>query len=133
MLANGCNLAGDVPTLAYRIEDRGDGPAVEWEAEPVDVTAEQALAAESEDPHERDERAECDRWLRETLSDGPVPVAGITKAARGAGVSPSALNGSKRRIGARTERYGFGKGSKCSWALAPDASIRDPESPIDFT
>ena len=39
MIANGCNLAGDVPTLGYVIEDRGDGPAVEWGVDPVAVTA----------------------------------------------------------------------------------------------
>jgi hypothetical protein len=132
MLANGCNLAGEVPTLAYRIEDRGDGPAVEWETDPVNVTVEQALSAESEDPHERDERAECDRWLREALSEGPVAAAEVVKAGRAAGFSESALNRSKGRIGARTERDGFGKGSKCSWTLSAAASTRDPESPIDF-
>ena len=48
MLDSGCTLAPTLPTLAYRIEDRGDGPTVEWEAEPVPITTEEALAAESE-------------------------------------------------------------------------------------
>jgi hypothetical protein len=132
VLGNGCNLAGDVPTLAYQVADRGDGPAVEWEAEPVNISVEKALAAESEDPHERDERAACDDWLREVLSGGSVPSPEIIKAGRESGFSESALNRSKRRIGARTVREGFGKGSKCSWTLAADAPTHEPEPPIDF-
>ena len=50
MLDNGCNLAPTVPTLAYRIEDRGDGPRVEWETEADPITTEEALAAESAPP-----------------------------------------------------------------------------------
>jgi hypothetical protein len=122
MLDNGCNLAADVPTLAYRIEDRGDGPAVEWEAEPVEITAEQALAAESEDPDERDERAACDDWLRDVLSNQSALQVEIEKTGRDAGFSKSALNRSKCRIGAKTKRVGFGPGSKCYWALDSDAS-----------
>jgi hypothetical protein len=133
MLDNGCTLSADVPTLAYRIEDRGDGPTVEWEAEAVRITVEQALAAESDDQHERSERVACDDWLRSTLADGPVLHADLIPAGREAGFSSSALNRSKARIGARTHRDGFGKGSKCFWTLPADASIHDPEPPIDFT
>ena len=102
MLDNGCNLADDVPTLAYRIEDRGEGPAIEWEADPVAITAEQALSADAGDPDERGERAECDGWLRAMLADGPALQSDVMKAGRDAGFNPSALNRSKRRIGART-------------------------------
>jgi hypothetical protein len=127
MLANGCNLASDVPTLAYRIEGRGDGPAVEWEAEPVDVTAEQALTAETGDDHERDEARECDHWLRETLAEGPVLATEVFKAAREAGFSQDQAKRAKRRIGAKTDRQGFGPASKCYWIL-PGVAV-PPHSP----
>jgi hypothetical protein len=126
MLDNGCNLAGDVPTLAYRIEDRGDGPAVEWEPDPVAITADQVLSADATDPDERRERAECDDWLRAMLADGPVLHAEIVKAGRDAGFHESALKRSKRRVGARTDRDGFGPGSKCYWTLAGDPTDPDP-------
>jgi hypothetical protein len=95
---------------------------VEWEADPVDITAEQALSAESEDQHERTEARECNEWLRDTLKDGPVLHADLITAGRNTGFNLSALNRSKVRIGAKTVREGFGKGSKCSWTLASDAS-----------
>ncbi len=46
MLDNGGNLGPPAPTLAYSIEDRGDGPRVEWFDEPVPITAEEAIAAD---------------------------------------------------------------------------------------
>jgi hypothetical protein len=130
MLANGCNLSPDVPTLAYRIEDRGEGPTVEWEAEPVRITAEQALAAETGDDHERTEARECDDWLRETLADGPVAAVDIYKAARDAGFSQDQAKRAKRRIGARSERQGFGPDSKCHWRL-PDGDPGRSGVPIE--
>lgn len=119
MLPNGCNLAADPPTLAYRIADRGDGPSVEWEADPVPITAEQALAADAEPPHERGERDECDAWLRDVLSSGRVPQRDIARDGRDAGFTLKQLEASKRRVGARSQRAGFGKGSTCYWTLEP--------------
>jgi hypothetical protein len=43
MLDNGGNLAPAAPTLAYTIEDLGDGPRVIWSDEPVPITVEEAL------------------------------------------------------------------------------------------
>ena len=119
MLPNGCNLADDPPTLAYRIVDRGYGPTVEWEADPVPITAEQALAADAEPPHERGERDECDAWLREVLSCGRVLQRDIAREGRDAGFTPKQLEASKRRLGARSQREGFGPGSTCYWTLEP--------------
>jgi hypothetical protein len=99
---------------------------VEWETDPVAVTAESALAAESADADEQAERQECDRWLRNTLTTGPIPQPEIEASGRDAGFSLSALKRAKSRIGARSYREGFGKGSKCYWTLSPDV-------PIEFT
>ena len=46
MLDNGGNLAPPASTLAYRIEDRGEGTRVEWLDDPLPITAEEALAAD---------------------------------------------------------------------------------------
>jgi RecA-family ATPase len=130
MLDNGCNLVASVPTLAYVIGDHGQGSVVEWETEPVDVTAEQALAAEAVDPHERNERAECDQWLREMLADGRKLQREIVKGGRDAGFGEKALNRAKWRIGARSKRVGFGRDSKCYWTLGTSAH-GGPEPSID--
>jgi hypothetical protein len=117
MLDNGCNLAADLPGLAYQIGVRADGPAIEWGDVAVDVTAAQALAAEADSPDERAELAACDRWLSETLGEGPVSSQDVIRAGRTAGFNPAALNRSKVRIGAKSQRTGFGTTSKCFWAL----------------
>jgi putative DNA primase/helicase len=136
MCDNGGNLAPTAPTLAYVIEDRSDGARVEWLDEPVAITVDEALAAELEagqNPEEGAERRECDDWLRETLAQGRrVLVADIRKAGAEDGFSLNALKRAKRRIGARTDRDGFGPGSKCYWILEvssasePDHTIGNP-------
>jgi hypothetical protein len=132
MLANGCNLAGDVPTLAYQIFDRGAGPAVEWEAEPVSLTVEEALSAEAVDADQREERADCDRWLAQALAAGPLSITDVMEMGRKAGFSQDTLKRAKRRLRIETIREGFGRGSKCHWRLPgsdTSASTDEPSAP----
>jgi hypothetical protein len=74
MLDNGCNLTEEVPTLAYRIADSGEGSQVEWEQDPVPISTEEAMTedppGDREDPFEA---RECDEWLMEALGSGPKP------------------------------------------------------------
>jgi putative DNA primase/helicase len=124
MADNGGNLAPTAPTLAYIIENPGDGPTVEWFHEPVAITVDQALTAQAEaalDPERSRERSEAERWLREVLSAGPVPSKEIEASVKGAGFSIATLRRAKQSIGVESVRDGFGKDSICSWRL-PDAS-----------
>jgi hypothetical protein len=62
------NLATDVGGLAYRIGTDATGtPRIEWEPEPVEISADEALA-QAGDPDERAERQEAADWLKELLS-----------------------------------------------------------------
>jgi hypothetical protein len=131
MLDNGCNLAASVPTLAYRLEDRGDGPAVEWDAEPVAITTEEALQAETEAGHERSEGRECDEWLRETLAVHDQEANEVIKAGRDAGFSRDQVNRAKRRIGIKPRRAGFGSGSKWVWSLPGQPPTRPEDGTED--
>ena len=85
MLDNGGNLAPAAPTLAYTIEDRGDGPRVIWSDEPVPITVEEALRPRlgPRSPGEEPDLSECDEWLRATLADGPVLAADLRRAVSG--------------------------------------------------
>ena len=114
MLDNGGNLAPAAPTLAYVIEDRGDGPRIEWLAEPVAITAEQALAAEQaacQADRDAPERREAESWLREVLSAGPVRVQGNRgRRPRGRLLQddPTSCQGKHRsRVGPGGVREGF--------------------------
>src|SRR5262249_50873768 len=120
---------------AYVIEDRGDGPRVEWLDEPVDITVEQALAAETEaaiDPEQAAENRACDRWLREMLATDRQLAVDVWRTGQDAGFSRDALKRAKLRIGATTEREGFGPGSKCYWRL-DDASTDEVDDTIERT
>ena len=94
MLDNGGNLAPPAPTLAYRIEDRGEGPRVEWLEAPLPITAEEALAADQaacQAGVAAPERREAERWLTDVLSSGPVPAKEVEAAARDAAIARKTL------------------------------------------
>jgi hypothetical protein len=129
MLDNGGNLAPTAPTLAYVIEDRGDGPRVEWLDEPVAITVDEALAAESAaaapgNPAKAGERKEAADWLKEMLHQGPVLAKEILESAPKCGIAPRTLRRAKEDMGVESYREGFGKDSKCFWRM-PNASA-DP-------
>ncbi len=126
MLDNGGNVAPPTPTLAYMIEDRDQGARVRWCDEPVPITVGQALRPLPSPPDEEDRAffgRECDQWLREMLTAGPVLHAEIMHVGREAGFTRDALRRAKRRIGATAYRDGFGPGSRFYWQLK-DASNR---------
>lgn len=129
MLNNGCNLAGDVPTLAYRLENHGDGPTVIWEAETFAVTVEDALLAELDGQREsdREEASECDRWLADALRNGPVETKKILTFGKLVGFSEDQLKRAKKRLSATSTRNGFGENSVWLWSLSvePATSAED--------
>ena len=123
---NGCNLAeGPIPTLAFRIVKTPDGPVMSWEHDSVDITADEALAAEiaslTESRPQRDatKTEECKAWLREVLAGEPVLQKEIEAAAKQAGFTMATCNVAKQKIGAESFRQGFGKDSQSFWRVAP--------------
>lgn len=108
------NLAPDSSGVAYAIGQAANGsPVLEWEPDPVTITAEEALAPvePDEDRSERDEAAE---WLRGALADGPKRTKELMRDARAYGIAERTLQRARRTIGAVVERDGFG--GHCRWA-----------------
>jgi hypothetical protein len=123
MLANGCNLAPDALTLAYNIKDDGSGARIEWESETVSITADVALRCEAKQKDEQvDPKREkqIDKWLAETLADGPIPAHEVIELGEGQGYSEQQLKRAKERIGACSEKLGFGAGWVWSLPSAED-------------
>ncbi|MEM7229439.1 MAG: AAA family ATPase [Planctomycetota bacterium] len=108
------NLAPDVLGLAFGIEDDGGGARIGWEPEPINVSADFALGDQGGD---RDTSAvdEAAEWLTAALEGGPVPAIDLFDRAKADGVSKSALQRAKPRIGAESKRDGFG--GPWSWSL----------------
>jgi putative DNA primase/helicase len=124
MCDNGNNLGPQTGTLGFVIENRGEGPTVEWIDGPIDITAEQALAAESEafeDTKGAPERRSAEAFLSALLKDKPLPYKEIEEAAKNSGVSVMTLRRAKTALGVIVEKIGFDKGTCWKWRL-PDES-----------
>lgn len=114
-----CNLSKDGTGLAYRIGERDGAPVIEWEVEPVTVSAEEALAAANQDNESRSQTDEAVDWLRRELDSGPAKAADVQKQARLAGISDKALRRARERLGIRPHKTEFSGG--WTWALHEDA------------
>jgi len=115
------NLAAPPQGLAYRLEQTivGDGivaSCVAWESEPVSITANQALAAETGTADQRTAKQEAEEFLRAILAGGPVPARDVERAARDGLISPATLRRAKTSLNVDVTREGFGPGSKVLWA-----------------
>ena len=124
--------AQETKALAYSLEgivvgaddETGESivaPRVVWGLEHVDLTADQALAAEA-DGHRSEERgalSEAMEFLRAELAEGRVEVAIIQSTAKRAGISERTLKRARRDLGVVKSREGFGPGGKFYLAL-PD-------------
>jgi archaellum biogenesis ATPase FlaH len=113
------NLAELQTGLAFRLEPMDGIAVVAWEAEPVTLTADEALAAvmrKSEDRRKRPIEASAD-WLREQLAVGPVPMRTIELCSKDAGLTWASVRRAKKRLGVVSLKPDFG--GEWLWALPP--------------
>lgn len=108
-----CNLSPDPDGLAYHMATVADGtPFVEFEAEPVNVRADEALAA----PSKKDDAGnEAAHFLRDLLTPGSMAAKEIFREADSAGYSRDAMKRAKRQIGAKALKTGMKDGWR--WQL----------------
>ena len=125
------NLAEDVSGLAFKIESG----RVEWESQPVSVTADDALAIEQATGEATGDRHAVVDWLSQLLAAGPMPQKDIADAASGHGFTMSQVRRAKQRLGVEARREG-GLGGKGHWvwfvpgyaiAAAVKASVDDTQ------
>jgi putative DNA primase/helicase len=114
-----------MPTLAYRIEEiivgqdpkAGDNiaaPRVVWDGEPVDVSADEAVAAAGNGAAESSARggvqAKVQAFLCDILKDAPVPQKQIEEEAARQGFSANQLRTAKEKLAIASTKSGFGDG-----------------------
>jgi len=109
------NLAPPPQGLAFRLQQTIIGEAgivascVDWEAEPVTITANEALAAEmggaSAKPSE-----EAESFLRELLADGPVAAKQVKADADSVGLAWATVRRAKDRLGIKPHKAGMDAG-----------------------
>ena len=116
------NLARAPQGLAFRLEQSivGDGivaSRILWDGQPVEITANEALAAEAGGTESRTAKAEAVEFLRASLASGSAPAADINRAAREHGLTTKAIRSAREALGVKIVRDGFGPGSKSLWSL----------------
>ena len=117
------NLAAPPQGLAFRLKqtmvgDLGKGivaSRVEWEQEPVRITADEALAAEAADAADTSSGVEAENFLTELLAEGPVQAKQVRADVEAAALSWSTVKRAKARLGIKAEKDGMEGG--WSWSL----------------
>jgi putative DNA primase/helicase len=114
------NLAAMPAGLGYRLTQRfvsNDILAshVEWDHEPVTVTANQALADDRAVASGDDALREAKDFLREALAAGPRPAKDLEKEAKAAGIAERTLRRARKLLKIRAHKDGFREG--WTWVL----------------
>jgi hypothetical protein len=112
-------------SVAFRLEQQIVGDPREgivasrifWDAEPVAITANEALAADAAGAETRTGKADAVEFLQAALAGGLVPATEINRMAREHGLTSEAIRLAREALGVMIERDGFGPGSKSLWSL----------------
>jgi hypothetical protein len=130
------NLApGKQKALAFSFADKVVGhdpesgrpitaPYIAWEADYVDVTASEAMAAtnENKSPSARNEAKE---FLLEYLAEGAMPRKSVEEAADAHGINERTLRRARGELGIKIIKRGFGKDGEWIWELPARRDQRD--------
>ncbi len=125
------NLGADTGGLAYRVGVADNGaPRIEWEAEAVHITADEAMTWRAPDGEHKTATEEAADFLRDLLADGPMKAAAVQREARQAGISEKALRRARERLGIKPRKLDFSGG--WVWEMphedAQDAPVRERAS-----
>jgi len=121
------NIAPLKHGLAYRIEGRhieGDifTSNIMWEATPITISADEALAAHAEDEESRSAGAEAEKFLRDKLKVGPIPAKDGEEHARMLGIATKTLKRARKKLGVLAEKTSLEGG--WTWRLPGENSAK---------
>ena len=102
-----CNQSAQPTGMAFTIE--GDPVRLEWDPDPVQVTADDALSREGNGSGGHSAVDEAIDWLRTALSDGPRPSKELEEEARKNEISGKTLERAKKEIGVESRPGGYHK------------------------
>ena len=116
------NLAQAPQGLAFRLEQClvGNGilaSRIFWDADPVAITANEALAADAAGSETRTAKADAMEFLRPPWPGGQIPAADVKRMAREHGLTDKAIRSAREALGVKVTRNGFGPGSQSLWSL----------------
>jgi hypothetical protein len=126
------NLGGDGLGLAFRIVEKEvsstiRAPALDWEPEHVNMTADEAMAAaRANEGDDGSALREAEEFLRDALSGGSVSHRMIKVDAEGAGISERTLKRAKSKLGVVARKIGMKEG--WVWRLpSPEEGQENPK------
>lgn len=100
MLPTKTNIGRMPSGLAYRIAGDGQAARVEWESDPIDISADEATATEVTRRGPAPDRLnEAVSWLTTQLADGPVETAEIESRATRREISYDTLKRARKKLG----------------------------------
>jgi hypothetical protein len=129
------NLGPKQPTLGFRIEGKEVEPGIEapvaiWEADPMDITADEAMR-EGEDDHVKSSALDdAEEFLGTMLTPDPMPVVQIEADAKAAGLSWSTVKRAKSKMKVNARRIGIGPGAYWEWRLPGKGDQADHVGPL---
>ena len=108
------NVGPEGTGLSFRtqlLKITGDiyAPAIVWE-EPVIISADEALTANTSKPDAAPTRAAAEEFLLEILGDAPLPVRRIETEAKAAGLSWATVRRARDALGIKTAKTGLDGG-----------------------
>jgi len=129
------NVGKDETGLAFSVDTHVLPSGIEtsrvmWEAAPVAVSADEAMAA----PPDEEERSMTDEavdFLREAVSTGRVSAAELKRMGRDQGLSEKALRSARVKLGLEVVREGFGSDLKSYWRFPAGTFDNRPFVPSD--
>jgi AAA domain/Bifunctional DNA primase/polymerase, N-terminal len=95
------NNLGKAGGLAYRLAGEDQATCIEWDTEPVLISAD-----DIDDDGERTPLEEAREWLEAQLAESPVPSASVLKRAKADGIAERTLRRAKDELGIVSEREG---------------------------
>ena len=111
LLAVKSNIGPQASGIAYRLttaqtSKQIEAVRVEWDGEPVDISANEAIAAAAED-RRSSSRHEAEEFLQGYLENGPMPADQVAAAAEANGINERTLRRAKTRLRIVSEKSGY--------------------------
>ncbi len=112
MLAVKNNIGGKADGIAYRLKPGCTSQGIEtcrieWDLEPVIVSANEALAEAASGPKRGVQRREAEEFLTDYLAGGPRAVDDIEAAAEAKGIAERTLRRARERLQIEVEKSDF--------------------------
>jgi len=122
------NLGDDQTGFRFRLDgEPGNTPRVEWDADPVTITADELLAQKT--GKEPTAQADAERWLCDVLADGPVESNRIKRMALRDGYSWGTIRRAQKSLGIKPYKNGYQ--GEWTWEISKDAQVDDSCAPLD--